>query len=315
MNPATSSSLTPKSSQRADRLLRQIFEITADVKICLQRIDEASALRVPAESLQNESICDHQESVSGLKELFLPDLCSPQKTDSDKGLINVNRVKAVTEQELLADPVTPTPHTHTGPLQCSQFKLNSNPLCALTCNSSQKSLKGTPCDVETEPMMGFVEPIDEDFLSTDENDIPNSQDTDNGPQTPTCVDLNTTTRRMGRTRKRTMCPCCIPGTEVPAVKSSAKSVEPEKWAWPIEKTSKKSGRTKAVRKDEKTSGRISCLTAKNKQICKTSEVPASDSLSTTSMDSELKRFEQIKRLKELLRKKEAALELMRNGMS
>lgn len=301
MSPATSSLLTPQSSQMADHLLRQIFKIMADVKICLQRIDDVSALPVPAEPLQSESMSDHQEPTSGLK---LPDPCSLQQADSDKGLISV---KAVTEQELSADPATSSPHPHIGPVECSHFKHNSSPLPVLT--SEQKLL--TPCDVETEPVMGFVEPIDEDFLSSDEND---SQDTDAAPQTPTCVDLNVNTSRMGRTRKRTMCPCCIPGTEVPAVKSSAKAVEPEKWAWKAEKTSKKGGRTKAVRKDEKTFGKISCLTAKNKQKCKTSEIPAKDSLSTTSMDSEeLARLEKIKRLKEILRDKEAALELMRKN--
>lgn len=304
MSPATSSSLTPQSRPMADHLLRQIFQITADVKICLQRIDEASFLPVPAETLQNECMGAHEEPASGQKEPLLPDPCGRQQTDNDKGLISV---EAVTEQEQSADPAALSPHPHVGPMQCSHFERNSNPLSTLTCNSGQKLL--TPCDVETEPVMGFVEPIDEDFLSSDEND---SQDIDTAPQTPTCVDSNVNTRRIGRTRKRTVCPCCIPGTEVPAAKSSAKSVEPEKWAGKAEKTSKKGGRTKAARKEEKTSGKISCLTAKNKQKCKSSEVPAS--LSAASMDSEeLTRLEKIKRLKEILRDKEAALELMRNS--
>lgn len=291
LSPATSSSLTPQSSPMADHLLRQIFKITADVKICLQRINEASFLPVPAEPLQNECMGDHQEPAGGLKEPLSPDPCSRQQTDNDKGRIGV---KAVTEQELSGDPATSSPRPPIGPVQCSH-------------NSGQKLL--TPCDVETEPVLGFVEPIDEDFLSSDEND---SQDFETALQTPTCVDLNVNTRRVGRTRKRTMCPCCIPVTEIPAVKSSAKSVESEKWAGKAEKTSKKGGRTKAARKEEKTYGKISCLTAKNKQKYKSSEVPAS--LSRTPMKSEeLTRIEKIKRLKEILRDKEAALELMRKS--
>lgn len=285
-------SLAPKSCPMADRLLRQIFNITADVKICLQRIDESLTLPVPAKSVDN-----HQEPVSGFKERLLPDLHRTQETDTD-------------------NLFTPTPHTRIGPLSSSHIKLKSNHLSTLKCSSGQKPLKGNPCAVESQPVIGFVEPIDEDFLSTNENDIPNSQDMDVGPQTLTCVDVNTNTRRMGRTRKRTMCPCCIPCTEIPAVKSNAKSLEPEKWSPTAEKMSKKGGRAKVVRKDEKTSGRLVCLTAKNRQKCKPLEVPATDNLSTRSMEcDELTRLEKIERLKGLLREKEAALELMRNSMS
>ncbi|XP_035512712.1 ligand-dependent nuclear receptor-interacting factor 1 [Morone saxatilis] len=209
----------PKPCQMSDHLLRRMFRITADARICLQRIDEAP-------SWLKE------------KELFLQDVYSLQETDSDKlGLNNVRRWKVLTGQEVSADP-----HTHTGPLKCSHFKLNTKPLSALKCHSGQNSLKGTSHDVETELVIGYVEPIDEDFLSTDENVIPSSQDTDARPQTATCVDLNTNTRRVGRTRKRTMCPCCIPGTQYPAVKSSTKSIEPEKWARTTEQTSRKGGK-------------------------------------------------------------------------
>lgn len=272
------------------------------MNICLQRIDEASAGSLPAELLQMAGEA-HQEPTSSLKEKepFLQDLYSPQETGSyGESLIDV---KAMKEQELLADPATP--------LKCSHFKLNTKPLSALKNkhHAGQSSLKGTSCGVETEPVIGYVEPIDEDFLSTDENDMPNSQDTQ------TCVDLNANTRRIGRTRKRTVCPCCVSGTQGPAAKSSTKSSEPEnKWAWTTEQTSRKGGKTKAARKDVKTSGRISCLTAKNKQNCKTHAVPASDSLTSVDYD-DLKQQEQIRRLKELLKEKEAALELMRNSMS
>ncbi|XP_037629780.1 ligand-dependent nuclear receptor-interacting factor 1 isoform X2 [Sebastes umbrosus] len=306
MNPAESwtSSLSPESCEMADNLLRQMFGITADVKICLQRIDGASVGSLPAEPLQcvsMRSVEDHQEPTSELKEKEL----FSQETDSCSGLINDERVKVPTDQELSGDSATPSPHTDIGPLECSHFKPNTKTLSVLRNKRhlGNTSLTGTSDDVETESMIGYVEPIDEDFLSTDESDTHNSQDTAARPQTPTCVDLDTSTRRMGRKRKRTTCPCCIPGTQ-----------EPEQWAWTTERTSKKGGRTNAVRKDVKTSGRISCLTAKNKHICRTSEDPASESLSTTSVDyDELKLHEQITRLKELLHEKEAALELMRNS--
>ncbi|XP_041802652.1 ligand-dependent nuclear receptor-interacting factor 1 isoform X2 [Chelmon rostratus] len=328
MNPETrwtssphDGTTAPQSCERADHMLRQIFHITADVKICLQRIDEGPAGSVPAEPPQRQSIRsveDHREAKSVLKDkkLSTQGCYHPQATDSDNGVSPAKRVKVLTEQELSAGPATLSPHTHIGPLKCSHFKMNTRSVSALKCNSGQSPLKGTSCELETEPVIGYVEPIGEDILSTDENDIPNSQDTDVRPQSLTLMDLNTNTRRMGRTRKRTICPCCIPGTQASAVKSRAKSVEPEKWAWMTEQTSKKDVRAKAARKDAKTSGRISCSTAKSKQNCRTYEVPASDSLPTTSMDfDEQKHYEEIKRLRMLLREKEAALELMRKSVS
>lgn len=293
INPTSQTSLlAPETHQMADNLLRQIFGITANVKICLQRIDEASLWCLPAKPLQSESIKsleDHQEPTSGLKR---KDLYTPQ---------DVKRVNVLTKQELSEE---------SGPLKCSHFKLNTKPLSVFEnkCHSDNTSLKRKSYDVETEPVIGYIEPIDEDFLSIDENDIPNSQDPASGPQTQTCVDPSMNTRRIGRTRKRTICLCCIPGTQGPAVKSSAKSEEPERWTWTTERTNKEGGGRKAVRKDVKTSERINCLTAKKKHDCKTyDEVPTSDSLPTTSMDSDkLQQHEQIKRLKELLKEKEAA---------
>ncbi|XP_040007628.1 ligand-dependent nuclear receptor-interacting factor 1 isoform X2 [Xiphias gladius] len=69
-----------------------------------------------------------------------------------------------------------------------------------------------------------------------------------------CLDMNANTRRIGRTRKRTMCPCCIPVTLETAVKSSARLEEPENWAWLTEQMRKKGGRTRVPRKHGKTSG-------------------------------------------------------------
>ncbi|XP_031732779.1 uncharacterized protein lrif1 [Anarrhichthys ocellatus] len=295
------SSPEPESCQRADDLLRRIFGITADVKICLQRIEEASVGSLESECIR--SVEEHQETTSRFEdgEPFLQHLYSQQETESCNALTNGNRVEVLTQQELSEDSSTPSPHSDVGPLECSHFKVNTN-----------TSPKGTCGDVETEPMTGYGEPIEEDFLSADENDFPDSRDTAGRSQT--CADLNANTGRLGRKRKRPTCPCCIAGTQDPAARSSAKSDEPEKGAWTTERTIKKGGRAKASSKDVKTSGSISCLMAKNKHSCKTSEDPAVDGLSTLSMDSdELELHEQITRLKELLQEKEAALELMKNG--
>lgn len=279
-DPATcsTSSLAPKPCRTDDHLLKKMFGITADVNIRLQRIDETSAWSVLAQPLQiNKSISsveDHQEPTNTLKDLY--GSCRKRETDNNSGFINIKRVKLRNE----SGSATPTPHTDV------TFQIK--------CHSGQSSLCGPSCDDEASPVIGYVEPIDEDFLSTNEDDIPKSQ---------TCVDLSTNTRRIGRTRKRTTCPCCTTGILDHTVKSSARLEEPEKWAWTTEQIRKK-GQTKTPGKDGKTSGKISCLTAKSKK-CKTYKFPVSDSLNTTSRDfDELKYDEQIKNLSKLLRDKQ-----------
>ncbi|XP_068187913.1 ligand-dependent nuclear receptor-interacting factor 1 isoform X2 [Antennarius striatus] len=295
----------PRSNQMADHMLRQMFSITADVKILLQRIDEASAV----ESLQRQSIMLAEtllKKTSWLrnKDCLLQNFNSPQEMHKDSSLIHFKPVESVAEQNLLADPPSPNQNVHTAPLKCSHFKKNTDSL-------SKSSLTETSYDVMNSALC-YVEPIDEDFLSTDENDIPNSQNTDARQLIPTCVDLIANTR-MGRTRKRTICPCCKSGSQGPAVKSNTKTEQPMKWTWMTAKMSKKSGRTKTLTKIVKASGRITCLTAKNEQI---SSYEGSDSniISASSMgnDDELKRHE---KLKDLLIEKESSLELMRHGMN
>lgn len=307
INPTTSwtSSQEPKSHQMDDHFLRQIFGITADVKICLQRTEE---------SVMSGELS--QKPTSRLSDRELQYRCASDVTDRDSGLVSVKHEIELADQEKSVDAAIPSCHTHSGPLRCSNFKLKTKSFPAMMCNSGQSLLKETSCDVFSEQAVDYVTPIDEDFLSTDESEILNSQNTDATLQTPSFLDLSANPRRICRTRKRTICPCCMPGTQDPAFKSSTKAVEPEKWSWTTEQTSKKSGRTKVVRKSVKPSGRINFFTAKNKLNFKNYEVPSSGSLCSTSMNSnELKQQEEIKRLRELLREKEAALELMRNSIS
>ncbi|XP_019958801.2 ligand-dependent nuclear receptor-interacting factor 1 isoform X1 [Paralichthys olivaceus] len=297
------SSPAPPPCKMADRQLSQMFGITADVKICLQRIDEASAGLAARSSEFIISAEDRHEPANRLieKELFLQDFyrsCKYQNND-------LKRVEVVTEQVQPAEAATA--HTDVMSLQCAVFKLNTKPHSEL----GHCSPKGVSCGVENTTLIGYVEPIDEDFFNA--NEIAESQDVAALQQTQTCVDLNTS--RIGRTRKRTMCPCCVPGTLEPAVKSSARSEELEKWACRTEHISKKGTRTKAARKGVTTSGN-GCLTVRNNQKSKTHAVPARDRLSSTSTDTdELKRDRQIQRLKELLKEREAALELMEQSMS
>ena len=270
-----------------DRQLSQMFGITVDVKICLQRIDEASAGLAEAWSSEFiNSAEDQHEPANGLKEkeLFLQDFYRSCENQND--YVKIEEV--VPEWEKPADAATVTAHTDVMSLEYAVFKLNTEPLSEL----GQSSPKGASCGVENTTLIGYVEPIDEDFLNA--NEIAELQDEATHRQSQTCVDLNTNTSRIGRTRKRTMCPCCVPGTPEPAVKF--KSEELEKWACRTEQISKKGTRTKAARKS------------------KTHEVPAGDSLSSTSTDpDELQRDRQVQRLKELLKEREAAFELMEHG--
>ncbi|XP_041859040.1 ligand-dependent nuclear receptor-interacting factor 1 [Melanotaenia boesemani] len=283
--PESTSLLVPRLCQRSDSLLRKMFGITADVKISLQKIDEASPGCVSADLHQGSMrSVEDEKPISSLKQkdLIPQDMCSAEDRD-----VCIS-VKMQSEQELSASL-----HTRVTPLKSSHFKLNSEPASGLkeSCCSGQSS-HNRVCHAEPDAVLGYVEPIDEDF--PDENDMPTLQSSPSYPQP--YVDMNTNTRRMGRTRKRTMCPCCIPTALHPAVKSSSRLEEPETLT--TEQTSKKTGR-RAPRKDGKTSGRISCLEAKNKHNCKTHEA-----LSTTST-CELKRHEKGERLKDLLSEEEA----------
>ncbi|XP_062248685.1 ligand-dependent nuclear receptor-interacting factor 1 [Platichthys flesus] len=298
------SSPAPPPCKMADRQLSQIFGITVDVKICLQRIDEASAGLAEARISEFlNSTEDQHEPANGLKqkELFQQDFYRSCENQND----DVKREEGVTEWEQRADAATVTAHTDVMSFECAVFKLNKKPLSEL----GQSPPKGASCGVENTTLIGYVEPIDEDFFNA--NEIAELQDVVTKRKTQTCVDLNTNTSRIGRTRKRTMCPCCVPGTPEPAVKF--KSEELEKWACRTEQISKKGTRTKAARKGVITSGN-SCLTVRNNQKSKTHEVPAWDSLSSASTDTdELHRDRQIQRLKKLLKEREAALELMEYG--
>ncbi|KAA8591211.1 hypothetical protein FQN60_002154 [Etheostoma spectabile] len=243
---------------------------------------------------------------------------NPNNSDSSKGAMDTPKMKDLkgprescscakvkTERELLEGSAPPSAPTHIEPLKCSHIKLNARRLHVVKNERHQgdTSLKGSSRDLETEPAFGYVEPIDEDFLATEEKDNPNAQDAAGRTQTQTCAYLNT--RRMGRTRKRTMCPCCVPGAQDPMWE------EPGEWAWATEQTSKKGRRKKAVRKAVKTSGRTSCLRVKDKcSSRRTDEGPARDSLS--SDPNELRRLDEIRRMKELLKEQEAALEEMRH---
>ncbi|XP_072223230.1 uncharacterized protein lrif1 isoform X2 [Leuresthes tenuis] len=279
----------PEPRQRSDHLLRQIFGITADVKISLLKIDEAAAGCVSAGLIRSAG--DDGKPTSGLKEkeLSSQDIYGPKEPDGHSGLVSVQSVKVLSEREQFASPLT-----NVTPLKSSHFKLNSEPPSASkNCCSGQSALSRT-CRAEPEPVIGYVEPIDEDF--PDENDIPESQDAAAHPQAPTCEDMSSNTSRLGRTRKRTMCPCCIPAALHPVVKSSGRWEEPERWTLTTEQTGKKAGRTKTARKDGRTPGRISCL------------APAGDGLSSTSSDyDELKGHEQMERLADLLNEKDAQI--------
>ncbi|XP_028266833.1 ligand-dependent nuclear receptor-interacting factor 1 [Parambassis ranga] len=261
-NPAAvSSSQTPSLAQQhcqtADHMLRQIFGITSDVKICLQRIDERTAPTFPlhADSITLMEGNMEPASSSEKKDVFLQEGHSPlvPYTFSDQ-------------------PLSATP------LKNSHFTQNTKPSSALLQKCLLDPFNRTPYDTETEPDISYVAPIDEDFPSSDENNLSMSRDAASCPQT--CAKLTTIIRRVGRMRKRTVCPCCIPATLDPALKSNTRLEEMEKCSLTLEENTKKGGRTKAARKDGRTSGRVGCAAARNKQNCKSHKAAAGDRLSS-----------------------------------
>ncbi|KAG7520143.1 ligand-dependent nuclear receptor-interacting factor 1 [Solea senegalensis] len=237
------SSLSPDEREMADHQLRKMFEIRSDVKIHLQRIDEAPAELVLTESVSSES--DHQSQES--------DTCR-----SGKG---------VTQEDQSAD-ITP--------LQHSPFKLNSHSLPAVE-NCPSGAVTETLCGVGNAPVINYVEPIDEDFL------ISSNEDTADQGQAQ-----NTNTRRIVRTRKRTMCPCCIPGSLEPAMKYKVDDLG--KWTCGTQQTGKKGTQKKTARKGGTTPGN-GFITSRSKQVT------VRDGLSTASMHSELKSHKHMKRVK------------------
>ncbi|KAM4737302.1 uncharacterized protein lrif1 [Anableps anableps] len=256
--PVGTSSSAAQPCQKSDHQLRSIFGITADIKICLQKIDEMPHWCVSANVLQTKSRGpvdggEMSRNVFKVREVSLQEFPSPDKLD----------VKVLTEQ---------SPSSHAISLRSPCVSKEN------CCNSSEMSFSPG-----AESVFGYVEPIDEDF--PDENDIPQLQDTPAHPQT--FVEVNTNTRRMGRTRKRTMCLCCVPPILLPVIKSGTRLEELERWMSTTETASKRGGRTKAARKDGKTSTKVSHLN------CRVHKPPASTGSSTGSEG--LKRHEQIRR--------------------
>ncbi|XP_077453667.1 uncharacterized protein LOC144072006 isoform X1 [Stigmatopora argus] len=176
----TSSFSICKSS---DHRLRQMFGITSDVRICLQRVNSRSSLyglKDPAQEFSTGGIQQNKKQN--------PAHCSSP--------IKATRVKLSDEQNLSETFLTSSPHA------------------------------------DTEITFNYVEPIEDDISYTIENNSPYSP-----AQTQNVVRPNTS--RMGRTRKRTKCRCCIPGK---TMKSSARLEDSDKSTWINKHTSKRGAR-------------------------------------------------------------------------
>lgn len=181
----SSSPPTPTLCRYSDHKLRQMFQVTADVRILLQRVDDPSA-RLQVSSLN---------------------LCNPSRN-------------LLLRREAQQEPSATT----TARVACSHGSRDSLP-----CSSLPHSTPGT---YEVAEAASFLQPIEEDFLSEDENQG------HHGAWQP-----SSTTSRGGRTRKRPRCPCCIPGSGVPAAKARWSEAEPvavrRSWKMNRQRTDKK----------------------------------------------------------------------------
>lgn len=213
------------------------FHIEAEVKICLQRIDEVLAL--PRAEQQ------------------------PVHSPAAGSYTGVMEVQA-----------EPTSHTHTAPLSWSKLSLDTEPLSPALWSSAQSLLTGM-CHVGSEGDMGFVEPIEEEDFLSDTKDS----------RTDMSADLSTSSRRMGRMRKRPTCPCCVSGTEADALSFCGTSAEEQTLLWA--RLHKKRGRPKGSK------NRADCLRSKKKKQqkkCWVSDAPACDSLDSAEEQTGSKRL-------------------------
>ncbi|XP_034552672.1 ligand-dependent nuclear receptor-interacting factor 1 [Notolabrus celidotus] len=224
-HPAPVSLLKPASQHISDHLLRRMFGITADVKIILQRIDEASTGAPPVVLHHSKSTLTE---VHYQKPTSKPHEEEEPSRQESEGCCELS-VASVTPYRLLRPPT------------CSHFETETKPLpYSETKNPSDQS------DAEEDMLMGYMEPIDEDLFSMDERHSPHKHGL---------------RKRIRRTRKRTTCPCCVSGPQLLATKPSLKTNLPEKLAPP----KKKVDANKTARKRGRPPGKISSLTAKGKK--------------------------------------------------
>ncbi|XP_077368051.1 uncharacterized protein lrif1 [Festucalex cinctus] len=198
------SSNAPPVCKLSDHLLRQIFGVTADVRICLQRMNPGSPALGRNQLAQTEPTENNEERTSPLKEhkLFMRYSYIPQDLDRNSRPVDIKRAKRSDEQNSSGEVVASSPHAGNDSVRCSLLKRKTK------CASGGSSPKAIFCDLDTGLMVGYVEPIDDDILFSDENDTPSSQDSSG--QSPNGARSNTS--RMGRARKRTKCPCCVPAS-------------------------------------------------------------------------------------------------------
>ncbi|CAB1336868.1 unnamed protein product [Coregonus sp. 'balchen'] len=342
------SMLDQESLETCDRLLKQMFGITSDVKICLKRIDskpKANPMVFPQIGTTNK------HTIEAIRKLL-------------QGSIFVTKKRVHNETQVSA-----TRNNDSCPKDAKRQKIEKVENASESSENPESLTSPTPqLNMLSDGEQIFVheEPTVNDLISTtDETGIPSkllpdidlvhiSKRSSNSPvpsvypQTnteamdcapgPCCgtasnIKPNSRSRRRGKGRRCTVCPCEVTGTQVQvkAMCSSSTSQEEPGSSKPlntkssgnhnsaIAKSVKQKGRksTKAQTKDkEPASMEIQCPSTMSEQGSSTAgEIPTSYLCSTAPMDpEEIKRHERIKRLKDLLKEKEAALEMIRKNV-
>lgn len=164
-----------------------MFGITADVKICLHRVEDTSA---GEEQGRTGSVIPGGSGFRG-KDLW-------------------TRPRGPPALERSEEPVTATLQSNTGADSCSLFEGSSRAPNTLEHERTSGPHSQTRCD-ESNPVPNYMEPVDE-LPSRGEKTSPSSQLSSVCPTTQSCWNGNKNTRTAGRTRKRRMCPCCVSGT-------------------------------------------------------------------------------------------------------
>uniref|UniRef100_A0A4W5KIH4 Ligand dependent nuclear receptor interacting factor 1 n=1 Tax=Hucho hucho TaxID=62062 RepID=A0A4W5KIH4_9TELE len=352
------SMLDQESLETCDRLLKQMFGITSDVKICLKRIDSKSKANP---KVFPQIGTTNKRTIEAIRKLLQGSIFVTKKRVHNETQVSATRNNDSCPKGVKRQKIEKVENA---------FKSSENPEC-LTSPTPQLDMQPltspTPqLDMlsDGEQIFVYEEPSVNYFISTtDETDVPSkplpdldlvhiSKQSSNSrvlsvhPQTnteamdcalrPCCGTASNikpnSRRRRGKGRRCIACPCEVTETQVKAMNSSSTSQEEPGSSKPLntrssgnrtsavaESTKQKWRKsTKAQAKDkEPASIEIQCPSTMSEQGSSTAgEIPTSYLCSTSPMDpEEIKHHERIKQLKDLLKEKEAALEMIRKNMS
>ncbi|KAL1021274.1 hypothetical protein UPYG_G00011050 [Umbra pygmaea] len=324
------SMLDKDSLKTCDRLQRQMFGITFDVKICLERVD-AKPKAIPKVFPQIGTT--NKSTIEAIRKLLQGSKMVIKKREHKETMVSATKnddrcAKHAKIQKVDID------FENASEVQHLFRPIPQQDVHHLTSPSPQAAMLS-----DTEQMFGCEEPTVSDLICTtdflsrplpDHHPVHVSKKSSNSmvqsvyPQAnikdmdsavePCCSTASRMTinsRRRGKARRCTVCPCGVTETLVP-----------EKAIGSLSNLQVDSGSSKSAKKISRKSTKLQtkdtvqyASTVTEHGSSTAGQIPTSYLCSTSPMDcEEIKRNERIKRLKELLKEKEAGLALIRKNM-